>query len=189
MCPPLRTDQELAAAVPPDADVGTARCHNDVVHGWPQLRAGYRPHGQSAVHEIVGHCSGWTSIAESIYDKADQTTALALTYSGKYSTSLNSLTPVSFTPTAAGAAGIPNVANVIWLSQFLCVRALPLRLQPGGLPGGFAAILEAAARDGARWTARDDKTALDVLFSTGEISATSSFLATTRTLRCPTSTS
>lgn len=49
--------------------------------------------GREQFTKSLGTALGGTSIAESIYAKADQTTAMALTIFGQYSTSLNSLTP------------------------------------------------------------------------------------------------
>ena len=120
--------------------------------------------GKAPFTKSFGTALGGTSIAESIYDKADQTTALALTFFGKYSTSLNSLTPRVIHTTAAEAASSPTWQTLFGSLSFCACEHCRSVYSPEAYLVDLLQFLKQQPATEPDGTVRDDKTALDVLF-------------------------
>lgn len=130
---------------------------------------------QSIVHrgkeqfiKSLGTALGGTSIAESIYAQADQTTALALTIFGQYSTSLNSLTPAvihtTTTQTTTSETSIPTWQTLFGSLSFCACEECRSVYSPAAYLIDLLQFLKQQPVTDPDGTVRDDKTALDVLF-------------------------
>ena len=120
--------------------------------------------GKSLFTKSFGTALGGTSIAESIYDKADQTTALALTIFGKYSTSLNSLMPRVIHTTAAQAASSPTWQTLFGSLSFCACEHCRSVYSPEAYLVDLLQFLKQQPATEPDGTVLYDKTALDVLF-------------------------
>ena len=120
--------------------------------------------GKALFTKSFGTALGGTSITESIYDKADQTTALALTFFGKYSTSLNSLMPRVIHTTAAEAASSPTWQTLFGSLSFCACEHCRSVYSPEAYLVDLLQFLKQQPATEPDGTVRDDKTALDVLF-------------------------
>ena len=120
--------------------------------------------GKAPFTKSFGKALGGTNIAESIYDKADQTTALALTIFGKHSTSLNSLVPRVIHTTAAQAASSPTWQTLFGSLSFCACEHCRSVYSPEAYLVDLLQFLKQQPATEPDGTVRDDKTALAVLF-------------------------
>jgi peptidoglycan hydrolase-like protein with peptidoglycan-binding domain len=126
--------------------------------------------GKEQFTKALGTVLGGTSIAESIYAKADQTTALALTIFGQYSTVLNSLTPAvihttTTTNTTTPTEDIPPTWQKLFGSLSFCAcEECRSVYSPAAYLVDLLEFLKQQPATDPDGTVRNNKTALDVLF-------------------------